>query len=210
MATVSDTDMQKITQWLGDGAINIFGLPFSGKDTHGHVLAEQFNATLLSSGAIFRGSHMPPHAKEILDAGGIVPSDVFVDMVLPYLSKPEFRDRPMILSSVGRSHGEEDGVLQAAAAAGHPIKAVVLLAVDEATSRERFANSRTDANRDTRADDAESKLDTRYTNFRQKTQPVIDYYREHGLLIEIDGIPPIEEVNQTILRALLERARAAN
>ena len=209
MKDLTTTDIEIITQWLGTGAINIFGLPFAGKDTHGHRLAELFGASIMGGGDILRNSVIPPHVKEIIDSGRLAPTDDYVRIVLPYLSREEFADRPLVLSSVGRWHGEEPGVIEAAAAANHPLKAVLFLSVSEAVAHERFVTSREDETRGERADDAEHILATRFTEFRDKTLPVIEFYREKGTLIEVDGNPPKDEVHQTILRGLLRLAQNA-
>ena len=209
MKDLTTTDIEIITQWLGTGAINIFGLPFAGKDTHGHRLAELFGASIMGGGDILRNSVIPPHVKEIIDSGRLAPTDDYVRIVLPYLSREEFADRPLVLSSVGRWHGEEPGVIEAAAAANHPLKAVLFLSVSEEVAHERFVASREDETRGKRADDAEHILATRFTEFRDKTLPVIESYREKGMLIEVDGNPPKDEVHQTILRGLLRLAQNA-
>ncbi len=206
MEHLSSTEIQTIQRWLGTGAINIFGLPFSGKDTHGHQLAELFNAQVMGGGDILRNSVIPPHVRELIDAGKLAPIDDYIHIVTPYLSQEEFADKPLILSSVGRWHGEEPGVLAAAETAGHPVKAVVYLSVDETTAHERFAASREDEMRGVRTDDAEHILATRFAEFRNKTLPVIDFYREKGMVIEVDGNPPKPEVHQAILRGLYEFA----
>lgn len=72
MEHLSDNDIQTIKQWLGKGAINIFGLPFSGKDTHGHQLAKLFDASIMGGGDILRNSVIPPHVRELIDAGNSV------------------------------------------------------------------------------------------------------------------------------------------
>ena len=209
MKDLTTTDIEIITQWLGTGAINIFGLPFAGKDTHGHRLAELFGASIMGGGDILRNSVIPPHVKEIIDSGRLAPTDDYVRIVLPYLSREEFADRPLVLSSVGRWHGEEPGVIEAAAAANHPLKAVLFLSVSEEVAHERFVASREDETRGKRADDAEHILATRFAEFRDKTLPVIEFYREKGMLIEVDGNPPKDEVHQTILRGLLRLAQNA-
>lgn len=204
--TISNDGIKQIKQWLDTGAINIFGLPFAGKDTHGHQLAELFGASIMGGGDILRNSVIPDHVKEIIDAGKLAPTDDYVRIVLPYLSRDEFAGRPLILSSVGRWHGEEPGVIEAAKAADHPIKAVLFLSVSEAVAHQRFLESREDETRGVRADDAEHILRTRFDEFEQKTLPVIDFYREKGTLIEVDGNPPKDEVNETILLELLKLA----
>ena len=203
---MEQTELDIIKAWLGTGAINIFGLPFSGKDTHGERLAKLFGASVLGGGDILRNSVIPPHVREIIDSGKLAPTDDYINIVLPYLSRNEFAGRPLILSSVGRWHGEELGVMGAAEAAGHPLKAVVYLSLDEATSHQRFLKSLENTDRSERADDTEEVLATRYAEFHAKTTPVIEFYRQKGLLIEVNGIPPKDEVTEAILRGLLARA----
>ena len=206
MEHLSDTEIQTIKQWLGTGAINIFGLPFSGKDTHGHQLAELFDASIMGGGDILRNSVIPQHVQELIDAGRLAPIEDYIRIVTPYLSREEFAGRPLILSSVGRWHGEEPGVMGAATAAGHPMKAAIYLVVSEATALKRYQASREDEKRGARADDAEHILATRFTEFHNKTLPVIDFYRDKGMVIEVDGNPPKAQVHQAILRDLYEFA----
>ena len=206
MEHLSDTEIQTIKQWLGTGAINIFGLPFSGKDTHGHQLAELFDASIMGGGDILRNSVIPQHVQELIDAGRLAPIEDYIRIVTPYLSREEFAGRPLILSSVGRWHGEEPGVMGAATAAGHPMKAAIYLVVSEVTALERYQASREDEKRGARADDAEHVLATRFDEFAHKTLPVIDFYRKKDMVIEVDGNPPKAEVHQAILRGLYEFA----
>lgn len=202
-ALLSDEHLAALKSWLKSGSINIFGLPFAGKDTHGHTLAELFGAPMLSSGDIFRNSVIPPHAKAELDAGRLVPSDDFVEIITPYLSEEKFAGHPLILSSVGRWIGEEEGIIGAARASGHPIKAVIYLHLSEEIVYERFKKSQEKGDRGNRADDAEHKLETRINEFNEKTLPVIEVYRKKGLLIEVNSDAPKHEVAENILARLL-------
>ena len=118
--------LAQIKSWLGVGSINIFGLPMSGKDTVGVRLAEALGGKMLSSGMIIRAMESAT-SQHLTDAGELVPSDVFSQWVLPYFSRPELKDSPLILSSIGRWSGEENSVILEAEKSGHPIKAVLLL-----------------------------------------------------------------------------------
>lgn len=210
MKTLTTNEIENIKHWLGNGSINIFGLPFAGKDTHGNKLAELFNASILGGGDILRNSTIPLHVKNELDAGRLIPTSDYIDIVVPYLSKDDFAGKPLILSSVGRWHGEELGVMSAAEAAGHPVKAVVFMSVTEDVARQRFRESLENDIRGDRADDKEDSLETRFSEFRNKTLPVIDFYREQGLIIEINGNPPKAEVHQSILQGLLKFANQSS
>ncbi len=188
--TLSTDQLQEIKNWLGTGSINIFGLPFSGKDTHGHKLAELFEAPLLSSGEVFRNSRdfLTPEDLTTLDTGGLPPSDVFLKLFTPYFSKDEYKGSPLILSSVGRWIGEEQGILQAAREAGHPIKAVVYLHLSEAIVYERLRGAVQSGDR-SRPEDSEEHIVTRINEINNKTLPVIEEYRKLGLLIEVIATP---------------------
>lgn len=196
-----------IQQWLGTGSINIFGRPFAGKDTQGRMLASLFNGTLLGGGEILRGSTMPDHIKAAMKTGTLLPTTEYISIVLPYLSQPEFANQPLILSSVGRWFGEERGVIDATAAAQHPIKAVIFLNLSEAEVIRRWRSLPDHSSRGTRYDDTEEILQIRLKEFRDKTLPVIDYYREQGMLIEVDGSMTTEAVQREIIAKLYQLSR---
>lgn len=205
--SMNDSDISAIATWLGSGSINIFGLPYAGKDTHGHELAEFFNAPpVISGGAILRNSVIPSHVKELIDAGFLAPMEDYINIVTPYLGSTEFQGKPLILSSVGRWAGEEQAIIGALEASNHSLKAVIFLNIDKATMLQRWEKSQEEQDRGNRADDAAHLIDTRYEEFQTKTLPVIDYYRDQGLLIEIDSRIPKAEVTQIILAELLKRA----
>ena len=53
-----------------------------------------------------------------------------------------------------------------------------------------------------RADDTEETVATRIQVYLEQTQPLIDYYRKKGLLLDVDGTKPIEEVFRTIINSI--------
>lgn len=197
-------EINSVKKWLGTGSINIFGRPFAGKDTQGKILADLFNGTLLGGGDILRGSVIPDHVKKLLDAGFLAPTEDYINIVLPYLRQEAFKGRPLILSSVGRWHGEEEGVLNAANEAGHELKAVIYLSLEEDFVRSRWEAQDHTTSRGHRADDTREVLEIRLKEFREKTLPVIEYYRQRGLLIEIDGTQSVDAVTKQIVNALAD------
>lgn len=203
---LSASQLDKIKHWLGAGAINIFGLPFAGKDTHGRELARLFDASLLGSGDVLRKSNLPPDIKAINESGVLPPSDIFLKVFTPHLSRAEFTNRPLILSSVGRWIGEEKGIIMASKEAGHPIKAAVYLRLNEDIVRERWETSQLSGDRGDRADDDYHKLEIRISEFKTKTIPVIDEYRKMGILIEVDSDADKQEVMNNILGRLYSAA----
>lgn len=200
---LSPEHLALIKSWLGTGAINIFGLPFAGKDTHGSTLAELFDAALIGGGDILRSGALSGDLKKDLDIGILTPQDEYLRIVVPYLSKQEFDGKPLLLSSVGRWIGEEQAILSATEESGHPTKAVIYLHLAEDIVHKRWAKSQLKGDRGDRADDAEHVLDTRIEEFREKTLPVIEVYRQKGLLIEINSDAEKHEVIESILARLL-------
>src|SRR3989344_118698 len=192
------SEINKISQWLQTGSINIFGLPFSGKDTHAAEIQKLFNASVISGGDILRSSIGPKHIQDHIGKGNLAPTDEYLEIVLPFLARQEYNGKPLILSSVGRWHGEEQSVMKAAKESGHPIKAVIYLSINETESKIRWKL----AERGREDDAAEHVLKNRFNEFRQKTLPVINYYKRLGLLIEVDGMPAKDVVTSSILLKL--------
>jgi adenylate kinase len=200
------SQQQSITHWLDTGSINIFGLPFAGKDTQGALLAEMFHGVMFSSGDILRHNKDNERLQQIMAEGGIIPSGLFEEIVVPYLSNPDLRDSPLILSEVGRMGEEADIVLRATEASGHETKAVILLKLSDEEVWRRFDEASKSHDRGERADDNRAVLQTRLDNYHAKVMPTIEFYRQKGLLIEIDGSLPKDEVTAHILASLTERA----
>ena len=191
-----------IKEWLDTGSINIFGLPMSGKDTVGMRLAELLGAHFLSSGMIIRQVEREL-SQDLTGNGALIPTNQFYDIVLPYFDRAELKGSPLVLSSVGRWSGEEVEVVASAERGGHPIKAVVLLDITENEARARRATAVAIGDRGVRADDASEEIfETRLAEFREKTLPVLQYYREHDLLVTVDGVGARDAVFSAVLAGL--------
>ena len=195
-----------IKAWLGTGSINIFGLPMSGKDTQGIKLAEALDAKLISSGMIIRAMEETTknnYSKE----GNLIPTNIFYEWVLPYLERPDLFKSPLVLSSIGRWEGEEKQVMSVAAGAGHEVKAVLLLNVSEADVEKRFEAAKVLDDRGDRADDKNLEIfHNRLKEFREKTIPVLQYYKSISLLININGDQTRDEVFNEIVEKLYQKA----
>lgn len=197
--------IKAIKTWLGTGSINIFGLPMSGKDTQGIRLAEAIGGKFLSSGLIIRAMEENTH-RSYSDKGALIPTNVFFEWVLPYFERQDLFDYPLILSSIGRWHGEENAVITAAASGGHDIKAVILLDLSETDAEKRFEVAKTLNDRGNRADDKDIEVfRTRLEEFRTKTIPVLEHYKELGLLISIDGNQSRDAVFTELVSKLYEK-----
>lgn len=203
-----DEKIKIIKEWLGTGSINIFGMPFSGKDTVGVRLAEALGGKFLSSGLIIRAvEDEDKEMKSEHDSGHLINSDKFRSLILPYLKKKELSDFPLILSSVGRWSGEEYDVIEQAASAGHAIKAAIVLNLSEAVVKERWKASKNMQDRGDRQDDRDEQiLDTRISEFKEKTIPVIETYQKRGLVLPVKATGERDEVFAKTIDALARLA----
>ncbi len=203
-----DERIEIIKRWLGTGSINIFGMPFSGKDTVGIHLAELLGGKFLSSGLILRAAeNEDKEIKNEMANGQLVNQDKFRSIVLPYLAKDELSSYPLILSSVGRWEGEEFDVIERAQNTGHPIMAVIILNISEAEAEARWNASKDTQDRGERLDDRERKvLDNRIKEFNEKTIPVIETYQKRGLIVPVKASGTREDVFSNVVDALMHFA----
>ena len=199
-----------IRRWLDTGAINIFGLPFSGRETTGRSLALALGAVYISGGEIIRhsGRQLSRASLRTTNNGDLLPIEDFERLILPYLKNDTYRDYPLILDSVGRRMDEEIEAIDAAAEGGHPIKVAVILNVSENTARERWKVSRLAHDREDHYDDRDERyLDERFAQFRQETEPIIAAYRREGTLIGVNGIQERSEVITEAINKIYEFAQ---
>lgn len=187
-----------IKKWLGSGSINIFGLPFSGKDTHGSEIASFLQCPIIGGGDILRSGATPQHVLNEINQGNLAPTEEYKSIVLPFLMQKKYGGSPLVLSSVGRWEGEEISVLEACKESQHDIKAVVYLNIPEQEAKKRWKDNK----RDRHDDSTEEIFERRLEEFRTKTVPVINQYRKMGLLIELDATPSIPEVTTAIIENL--------
>jgi adenylate kinase len=202
---ITEKQREQISDWLGTGSLNFFGRPFAGKDSQGSIMVELFGGNLLGGGDILRNSVIPDRVKEYLRIGELIPSEDYVNIVLPYLSQKHLADQPLMLSSVGRWHGEEEGVINALEQANHPLKGVIYIDLSEEDVKARWETHEHHKARADRHDDSLEILETRFKEFSEKTLPVIEFYREKNMLIEVNGNQLREEVTKDILNALLKQ-----
>ena len=192
----------ELQKWLGSGSINVFGMPFSGKDTQGKLLAKHVDGVFLSSGQIVRNMEQKTGQTWTAE-GNLAPTQLFYKWVLPYFEKREFWDKPLVLSSIGRWAGEEDQVMNVALAAGHPIKAAIYLQVSEEELKKRWQAAQDVNDRGERADDTNLEIfQKRVHEFNTKTLPVLRHYRDLGLFYLVNGEGTREEVFQRIVKTL--------
>lgn len=179
--------------------IIVIGIQGSGKSTQGNLLSKKLGVPYLSSGHIFREmtkekSKWGRYVKELLTAGYLIPDDKTIQIIEEYLTKSEYKNG-YILDGFPRT------VAQGEAFKEH-IDSVLYLRVsdDEALKRLSLRSN----NGEAREDDTEAAIKKRIALFHRFTEPVLDYYRQKGILVEVNGERSIEEIHKDI------EARIAN
>ncbi len=219
MEELSETDLQQLRSWLGSGSINIFGIQFSGKDTLAHALRDKLDSVIISSGDVMR--HTYTGKRSALDddihrasavgslTGALMPTNEFQRMMIHRLAEPDLVGRSIILSSVGRWIGEEQPIMKALDESGHTTKAVILLNISEETAWKRWDSNQDERNGGRHDDMNKETVERRIDEYKNKTLPVIQVYRDMGILLEIKGEQSRETVLNDTLRALYEFSRAS-
>lgn len=203
-----DEKIDAVKKWLGEGSVNIFGLPMSGKDTQGMRLAEVLDGKFLSSGLIIRAMEAEMDTPSITASGQLLPTNLFYEWVLPYFERRDLWNKPLVLSSIGRWIGEETQVMSVAEGARHPIKAVVFLEISSEEARKRWYEAKNLQDRGERPDDEDIDVfRKRIDEFKTKTIPVLKKYDEMGLLIWINGEQSRDEVFAEMIDKLYEYSK---
>ncbi|MEO7624708.1 MAG: adenylate kinase [Nocardioides sp.] len=183
----------------------LMGPPGAGKGTQASHVADHFGIPAISTGDIFRanvseGTQLGVKAKEYMDAGEYVPDEVTNLMVRNRIdeddAKPGFLldGYPRTLAQVE----ELDGMIKFT---GHELDAVVVLTVDPEELVQRLLQR---AETDGRSDDTEDVVRRRQEVYSEQTEPLIEVYRERGLLREVDGMGEVDDVTERIFAALAD------
>ena len=183
----------------------LMGPPGAGKGTQASHVADHFGIPAISTGDIFRanvseGTELGVKAKEFMDAGEYVPDEVTNLMVRNRIdeddAKPGFLldGYPRTLAQVE----ELDGMIKFT---GHELDAVVVLTVDPEELVQRLLQR---AETDGRSDDTEDVVRRRQEVYSEQTEPLIEVYRERGLLREVDGMGEVDDVTGRIFGALAD------
>ena len=184
----------------------LIGPPGAGKGTQAALLAQSFSIPAISTGDIFRANvkaetELGLAAKAFMDGGEYVPDSLTNDLVRDRLSQTDAK-AGFLLDGYPRTGDqvlELDSMLEAA---GTKLDAVVLINADTDELVRRLANRAIEQGR---ADDTEDVIRRRQQVYAEQTAPLIAVYSDRGLVVEIDGIGPVDEVTGRILSALADR-----
>ncbi len=185
------------------------GPPGAGKGTQASTVAERYSIPAVSTGDIFRanvgqGTPLGIEAKRYMDAGEYVPDEVTNLMVRDRIAEPDAAGG-FLLDGYPRTLAQVEELDSMIAATGHRLDAVVALIVDEEALVQRLLLR---AQTEGRADDTEEVIRRRMELYAEQTAPLLEVYRDHGILIEVDGMGEVDEVTARIAAALEKVAQS--
>ncbi len=210
--------------------ILLLGAPGAGKGTQAAFLTEKLGIPHVASGDLFRAAianqtELGKLAKSYMDRGELVPDDVTIAMVMERLSQPDCAGGAL-LDGFPRTIEQAKALEQALAERGSRLAAVLFIRASEATLLERLGGRWTcrqcgavyherfnppkqagicDAcggELYQRPDDQPETQRRRIRVYLDQTAPLIEYFRERGLLVEIDGEQDVDSVRSAVEEAL--------
>ena len=212
--------------------IVLFGAPGAGKGTQAKLLTEQLGVPHIGSGDLFRHhlqneTPLGLQAAEYVNQGLLVPDEVTIDMILEKVMSLQ-DDEGFILDGFPRNHNQANALEEALARRSRKLDKVVFINVPEQELVRRLgqrfscrqcqvphtvddAGKQGAANQKCqfcggelyqRVDDEPGPVKRRVRVYQAETLPLLDYYRERGLLADISGTDIVAEVNKQVLSAL--------
>jgi adenylate kinase len=189
-------------------AVNVLliGPPGSGKGTQGERLARRLGIEHIAAGDLLRAevqaqTALGRQAAELMRRGDLVPDDVILGLLMPKVLAAAEADG-YLLDGFPRSVEQAVEARALAERVGASPDAVIYLdAPREELVRRILARAATEG----RSDDNPETVANRLQVFDEATRPLVDYYRERGLLHIVDANQGEDEVTSAIL-AVLEPA----
>jgi adenylate kinase len=214
-------------------AVIFLGPPGAGKGTQAKQIALSYGVAHLSTGDMFRehvsrGTPLGLRAKPIMERGELVPDDLVLSMVEDRISRPDTANG-FILDGFPRTVPQAeklDGILRRRFKT-EPL--VVHFVVDKNQLMRRLTGRRVcgiggeiyniydhppkvpgRCDRDggeltQRPDDREEVIAERLAAYERQTRPLVDYYRQQGVLKDVDGMAAPEAVTKNVLGLLAQK-----
>lgn len=212
----------------------LLGPPGAGKGTQAKLLREKFEACQVSTGDILRKavadqSPLGKEASAYIGRGDLVPDGVIVKLVAERLKEKDC-EPGFILDGFPRTIPQAQSLESILEKMGLGLQSVLLVQVPHRIIVERLAGRRTckncgalfhlNFNPSTREgicdrcggellqrdDDREETISARLKVYDNQTAPLVDYYRQRGILREIDGVGSVDDIRNRLTKALEEPA----
>lgn len=186
----------------------IFGPPGAGKGTQSEKLLDKYQLTHLSTGDVFRGNikgetELGLLAKSYIDRGELVPDEVTIGMVKDFVQDRTMA-RGFVFDGFPRTILQGEALDAFLAERGTPINIVLALEVDEDELVRRLLERGKISGR---ADDqSEETIRTRFNEYMQKTEPLLEYYEKQGKLNRVHGMGSVEDIFNRLVSCIEDAA----
>jgi len=210
--------------------IIFLGAPGAGKGTQAATVAQKLNLVHISSGDLFRqalekGAELGGKAKSYMEKGVLVPDKITVQMVLERMSAPDC-EKGVILDGFPRNLVQAKALDKALIKKQKMIDKVIYIEVSEDELIKRLSGrwicrncqavyhimnsppevrgkcDRCGGELYQRPDDAVETVKKRLEVYFAQTAPLIDYYKQRGKLVKIDGEGSVAEVSERIINII--------
>ena len=212
--------------------IIMLGAPGAGKGTQAKKIAAKYEIPHISTGDIFRaniknGTELGKKAKSFMDQGLLVPDELTVDLVMDRIQKEDCKNG-YILDGFPRTIPQAEALDQALKALGDKLDYAIEVDVPDENIVKRMAGRRACVHCGAtyhivhaptkvenicdvcggdlilRDDDKPETVTKRLTVYHNQTKPLIDYYKEEGILETVDGTADLEDVFKAVVAILGE------
>ncbi|MBB1501494.1 adenylate kinase [Propioniciclava sp. MC1683] len=183
----------------------IMGPPGAGKGTQAGAIADHYGIVTISTGQLFRdniqlGTPLGKRIESLIAAGNLVPDELTNEMVFQRLSSPDVRKRGgFLLDGYPRTLDQVEALDGALIRSRRRLQAVIALVADP---NQLIARMLKRAEIEGRADDNEESIRHRIEVYHAQTAPLLDVYRDRGLLVEVDAVGTVDEVRERITGSL--------
>lgn len=210
----------------------LLGPPGVGKGTQASAIVGKYNIPHISTGDIFRanikeGTELGKEAKSYMDKGLLVPDELVVSIVKDRLTEEDCSEG-FLLDGFPRTLEQADALDKELSKMGIKLNKVVNIDAEKEVLIERAIGRRICKSCGAtyhisfnppklenvcdidggelfqRDDDTEETVATRIEVYNKQTQPLIDYYQRKGIILNVDGTRPINDIFQEIVSALSE------
>jgi adenylate kinase len=185
----------------------IMGPPGAGKGTQAGRIGAHFGVPAISTGDMFRAMRgldtpLAKQVQEIMASGAYVPDEVTNRVVAERLLADDCA-KGFLLDGYPRTLQQVEYLDATLDEGGRQLDAVISLQADSDEVVRRLLKRGETSGRD---DDNEATIRARQDTYTAETAPLLDVYRERGLLVEVDGLGAVDEVSQRLFAALDQRA----
>jgi adenylate kinase len=179
------------------------GPPGAGKGTQAKFICDNNKIPQISTGEILReavknGTEMGKTAKSFMDKGDLVPDSVVIGIIKDRLREADCKNG-FLLDGFPRTIEQADALEKVLSDLKIKLNHVINIAVPDAELLKRLLDR---AIKEGRADDNEETIKNRLVNYNNKTFPLLNYYKDKGLLKEINGLGSMEDVTNAIKKVL--------